>query len=69
MVSSLTRNQVRRKPLRVRLPCPPLLKPYATRSYARLSSCVAYTQQVGYSVGAMPVLCSQNFFAAGQELA
>jgi hypothetical protein len=25
MVSSLTRNQVRRKPLRVRLPCPPLL--------------------------------------------
>lgn len=24
MVSSLTRNQVRRKPLRVRLPCPPL---------------------------------------------
>ena len=36
MVSSLTRNQVRRKPLRVRLPCPPLIKPCGTISYARL---------------------------------
>ena len=31
MVSSLTRNQVRRKPLRVRLPCPPLIKPCVTK--------------------------------------
>jgi hypothetical protein len=36
MVSSLTRNQVRRKPLRVRLPCPPLTKPYLTIDHVGL---------------------------------
>ena len=42
MVSSLTRNQVRRKPLRVRLPCPPLAKPFVAVSYEMLFSFSTY---------------------------
>ena len=38
MVSSLTRNQVPGNRLRVRIPCPPLIKPLSTISYAMVFS-------------------------------
>jgi hypothetical protein len=36
MVSGLTRNQMPRKGLRVRIPCPPLVKTCVTMSYASI---------------------------------
>ncbi len=47
MVSGLTRNQVPGNRLRVRLPCPPLLKPYVAMSYVRLFLFLACNTEVG----------------------
>ena len=61
MVSSLTRNQVPGNRLRVRIPCPPLLKPCVAKSYAIFFSCHAYNAEVGNGFGAMRVLCLERF--------
>ena len=60
MVSSLTRNQVPGNRLRVRLPCPPLIKPCVPIGYTGLFSSAGYWPKEGKWAGAMRVLCPQD---------
>ena len=61
MASSLIRNQVLRKELRVRVPCPPLIKPCVTRCYARLFSSAHYAAFGGVVRGATLVQRLREF--------